>query len=126
MGTKTKEANAFACRKYAETLNGRLHHIIRGARGSAKRRGHSFDLTFEELKAAWEKQEGKCYYTGKEMSTQTHSFELMSLERLDCSKSYTPSNIVFVCWGVNKMRSDIPMDDFVRLCREVSTHLDYF
>lgn len=44
-----------------------------------------------------------------------------SVDRIDSRKGYTASNIHLVLQVVNTMKSDMPLDDFVALCRSVAT-----
>ncbi len=55
----------------------------------------------------FQKQSGKCYWTGVSMvpSLET-SLSIPSLDRLDCSGFYTPSNVVLASWGANRVRSN--------------------
>jgi len=56
-----------------------------------------FDLTVEYLKDLYEKQNGKCYISGKELSIIMHSDWKISIERLDQNNGYIKENIVFIC-----------------------------
>lgn len=41
---------------------------------------------------------------------------LMSLDRIDSSKGYTPSNIVLCCWGINSLKnSNTPEEMYLSL-----------
>lgn len=56
-----------------------------------------FDLTVEYLKELYEKQNGKCYISGKELSTNMHSDWKISIERLNQNNGYIKENIAFIC-----------------------------
>lgn len=55
------------------------------------------DLTVEFLKELYEKQNGKCYISGKELSIIMHSDWKISIERLDETNGYIKENIAFIC-----------------------------
>lgn len=62
-----------------------------------------FFITVEDLKKQWEKQNGKCPYTGWKLKTPKNTRESLprtpdraSLDRIDSSKPYTKDNIQFV------------------------------
>lgn len=67
----------------------------------AKRHSFAHDITTQDLIDQFEKQNGKCYYSGIQMSTLPHSNWLATVERLDQSIGYTKSNIVFACQEFN-------------------------
>lgn len=64
-------------------------------------------ITVEDLKRVWERQNGRCVYTHKQMllprTIADHKREMTraSLDRIDSKKGYTPDNVQFVCMAVN-------------------------
>jgi hypothetical protein len=107
-------------KKYTNTLNGRLKSLVKGARKSARDRKQDFAISYEDLQRLWDTQQGKCLYTGWEMSTFTKDLKLVSIERLDNSVGYLPENVVLICWCVNRARGTMPKEDFIYMCRSVS------
>lgn len=72
------------------------------------------DITKEWIKQQFEKQNGRCSYTNIKMinsNKKRHLFQ-PSMERMDCSKSYTIDNCVLVCLGSNLGRNDVPLDEY--------------
>ncbi len=70
------------------------------------------NLTVQELKVLWGKQEGKCAYTGIKMHLRPNSqhkdrapLTTASLDRIDCQKPYILDNVQFVCKGINFMKN---------------------
>lgn len=71
------------------------------------------NLTITDLENKWEIQNGKCYYSGIEMSKERHSDWSCSLERLDNSLGYINNNTVLICqefntttqWNINKINN---------------------
>lgn len=86
---------------------------------SAKRRYKEFDLTLQDLKDQWDKQNGKCPYTGFQMIPRTYTktpidkMRQASLDRIDSSKGYVVGNIEFVCCAINYLKSDFSQQEVV-------------
>lgn len=74
------------------------------------------DLTYEFLLELLEKQHGKCYYTGEEITFERYSPNVFSIDRKDSSKGYTRDNVVICIWDINRMKQDMPIDRLVELC----------
>lgn len=85
---------------------------------SARKRGLEFAVTAEYLWEIWLLQEGKCAYTGKSL---THGKDA-SLDRIDSSKGYIEGNVHWVDWQINRMKLNVPHEQFIQLCRDVVLH----
>jgi len=120
--TKTKEERYAVTEAYSNTLPGRLNKIKINARGSAKKRGHTCELEYYDIRDLWAKQNGLCAYTGWPMELTTKSQRLVSLERIDNNKSYTKDNILLVCWCANKARSGMTQNEFISMCKAIGNH----
>ena len=82
---------------------------------NAIHRNINFDLTQEDLEDIYQQQEGKCYYTGRELSKET-----WSPDRIDSSLGYTKDNVVLCLWDVNRMKTNYSIEEFVNLCKLVA------
>ena len=90
------------------------------------------DLTVEFLKELWEKQQGKCDYTGWELhmpfTTQgiydknKHYLMKASLDRIDNTKGYTKDNIHYTSTIANFARNKFSEDDLFTFCKAVVKH----
>lgn len=78
------------------SYRGALQQMYRSAKYTAKQRGMTFPLTFEELKGILIDQGGLCHYSKKPMSPKLGDFR-MSIERLDVLDTYTSTNTVLIC-----------------------------
>ena len=106
-------------RKYVCTLKGRLHRIYGRVCDRARKDNTETDITREYLLELYNKQEGKCFYTGKDMiydTEETYSRDLVSIDRVNPNKSYTKDNVVLCCWGVNNSKRDYTLEEYVELC----------
>ena len=90
-------------------------------RAGAKNRGLSWELTKEELHELL-KNNTTCALSGRELKYQVGEFDQASLDRIDCSKGYTIDNVQIVSQAVNCCRWDLSIDDFRKLCEDVSKY----
>ena len=104
--------------------NSKFSYFVRKAK--ARRKGG--ELTIEQVKAQWEKQNGKCAYTGISLilrrytkeARQAKPWELASLDRIDSSKGYQEGNIQFVSVSINYLKhemSDESTKEFLSLLK---------
>lgn len=78
----------------------------------AKKKNLRFSLSFRMFKALLELP---CYYCGRKLS-------LMSIDRVNSDKGYIRSNVVTSCVRCNGAKSDLTVDEFLEMCREVVSH----
>lgn len=94
--------------KLTHSIEGKLRRMLDSAKCSTKRRNlvasrkrTEVNLTVEEMIIQLIKQQGKCYYSGKNLSFDgTQKFHI-SLERLNTLSGYNKTNIVFICEELN-------------------------
>lgn len=106
---------------------------LRIARSRATGCGRDFDLTLQDLKEIWEKQNGICPYTGWAMYLPKSVGEYSrrcgednprkaSLDRIDSSQGYIKGNVQFVCHMANVAKHSYSHDTMVEFCRAVAEH----
>ena len=79
-------------------------------RSTAK--GLESDIDYKFLMELFDKQEGKCYYTGLKMKTEKgKTYDIMSLDRVNSSIGYMKDNVVFCINSINMMKADHDMED---------------
>lgn len=95
----------------------------------AKGLGRDFNLTLEDLDELYEKQNGKCYYTGEELilpatyqffATMDRNSFNVSIDRKDSSFGYSKENCVLCIKDVNIAKQNLSVSDFIQLCKEVT------
>jgi len=106
--------------KYLATLEGYIVKLLCTAKNHAKTRKNRgraeagvFDLTREDVRALWESQNGKCFYSKINMSIKQNTDWQCSLERLDPEKGYIVGNVALCCqefngpiqWSIEKINS---------------------
>ena len=83
-----------------------------------KTRNQVIDITIDDLKEKWEKQNGICEFSGVNLILSTYSkinknpIYTASLDRIDSSKGYIKGNIRWVSRAINWMKNDMS-DDMV-------------
>ena len=84
-------------------------------------------ITPEYLHQLYEKQEGKCYWSGlslkEEHSWIKHHPFAMSVDRLDNTKGYTPENVVLTRRLFNLGRMSFGHDEFKEVVTKLITEL---
>ena len=94
-------------KRYVSTTEGALRFRYTMKKSKALRKAIPFNLTFDQYKRQYEKQNGKDGYTGEQM---TFDFGLglsratVSLDRIDNEVGYVLGNIMFCCHGTNSKK----------------------
>jgi len=92
------------------------------------KRRRECDVTLEDLKKQWEKQKGRCPYTGwklKNLINTCYSNQLprtpdrASVDRIDSSKPYTKDNIQFVSMMAQFAKNNWSEKELLRFCESV-------
>ena len=68
------------------------------------------NITLKDLNDLYEKQKGKCYYTGTLMLLNSSKVKnrhplKISVDRIDSNQGYTVDNTVLCCLGINSLKS---------------------
>jgi hypothetical protein len=105
-----------------------FRNIYRVARVRSEKVGREFTISLEDVYAAWERQQGKCPYSGwplrlpekaQSQGNIDHLPDVASIDRIDSSKGYTPDNIQIVCRMANYAKADWSHEQMVEFCRAV-------
>lgn len=84
----------------------------------------TFDLTIENLLNLYNKQNGKCYYSGQAMTHISGELFAISIDRLDSEKSYNINNVVLCCSEINYMKQSMSVERFIECCKMIAnTHV---
>lgn len=106
-----------------------LQHKLNSFKGNAKKKEVPFNLTVDYLITLFEKQKGKCYYTGtileitsgignnkKTLITSPNQF---SLDRLEPKKGYIKENVVWCTYIINTCKNMLTEYEFYEMCKKV-------
>ena len=93
-------------------------------KSKAKARKISFDITLEEIKELFKKQDGRCGITNlpivpKTYKTRKKEMWTASLDRIDSKKGYTIKNVQWVHKEINMLKGKLPKEKFIDLCNLV-------
>lgn len=89
--------------------------LWRGARSSSKKRNLSFEISVDFVASLWEKQNGRCYWTGVPLLTDSpnnHPLRV-SIDRVDSRFGYHDENIVLSTMLVNFGRRNLSPEDTI-------------
>jgi|GEM_PF-1015566 len=89
-----------------------LSNKVNRTRLRAKKLNVPFDLTKEFFIKLFEKQEGRCFYTGEKLvciAGDGKHRNALSVDRIDCGRGYLIDNVVFCTNQVNTSKSDLPL-----------------
>jgi hypothetical protein len=101
-------------------IDGKISYIYKKSRRRSIEKNYDFDLTVKYLKDLYAKQNGLCYLSG--LRLEVSGTNAISLDRLDSSKGYIQGNVLFCCLSINKIKSDLSIDDFIKYCSYVAEH----
>jgi len=91
---------------------------------NAKLRGLNFEVTIQDLWEQFLAQNRKCALTGVELTFQKTILDrasTASLDRVDSTLGYTKGNIQWLHKDVNYMKSDLPQEVFIQICKQVAS-----
>lgn len=105
------------------TLDFRLKENLGWSKRRANEKGLPYNITLNYLKELYEKQEGKCFYTGLELSL-TNGTHRISIDQVIPSRGYTQDNVVLCAFVVNQMKFDLSLEDFVNTIENLHSNID--
>ena len=103
------------------TLKDAIRYKLYQAKYRSKNK-RQFNLKQEDLIKLWEKQKGRCYYSGLPMVIKQNEYNYISIDRYDSNKGYTIDNIVLCCHIINLMKKDMPEKIFISYCQAIVAH----
>lgn len=87
---------------------------------NAARRRLEFSLTLEYLDALWEKQNGRCAYSNRQLEIPTKSNKgTASIDRIDSEVGYIEGNVQFVHKSINTMKWNMGEAEFLQTIEEI-------
>lgn len=76
------------------------------------------ELTIQDIEDVWESQKGLDYFTGEPLEGNIK----MSIDRIDSNGIYEKSNIVITTWEINRMKNNLPNEQFISICTKITEH----
>ena len=105
--------NVTRIREYHDNRRDEFTGLREHLRRARQRKGKFEGLTLDHLLVVWERQRGRCVYTGVELEhpgCQGHEVSknfLASLDRIDSSVGYRDGNVQFVSATANHLKNDM-------------------
>jgi hypothetical protein len=98
-----------------------FHVLLNLYKKNAKARGILFELTISDLKDQFNKQDGKCCYTGQDMTVPANFLrifdpEIASIDRINPDMGYIQSNIQLTTKKINFMKYRMSHEEFISTC----------
>lgn len=103
--------------RFKREIESRLRNLYTKAK---QRINKEFNLQESDMLDTWGKQNGLCAYTKLPLVATANQFNTMSLDRIDSSVGYVPSNIQLVCAAINKMKQEYSEEMFLLFCHLVT------
>ena len=125
--TYCKDCQTQKTKKCTSTLNGFIKKIYKDMYHNAEKRAKelTIELTIEDIHDLYNKQNGLCAISGLKMSHETYAFKdkehiinrlNISIDRINSSLGYAKDNIQLVAAIVNRMKTDLPDNEFIKIC----------
>ncbi len=102
-------------KNYTTSIPHRFAALVNGIRSRQPDSTLSVDILIEKYKA----QDGRCFYSGIELSLDTGDFAI-SIDQVVPRGGYTPENTVLTCWIVNHMKKNLSASKFVEICTAIA------
>jgi dUTP pyrophosphatase len=99
-----------------------FYNRCRTLKDRAKVRNMEFDLDYKFLMELYDKQKGKCYYSGLELNINKSSeveYNTMSVDRMNTKKGYTKNNIVLCLNSINMFKAHHDLDNIKKVFKAI-------
>lgn len=104
-----------------ESIKNKIFVSFRAAKSRSEKDNIPFNIDINYLLEMYKKQNGKCFYSKIEMSKERGDYTV-SIDKKEPKLGYIKENIVLCCWLVNNMKRHIVVNDFINICKTISTN----
>jgi hypothetical protein len=115
------ESNKERYQKYSKVDS--MDAIYRNTKRTAQYRGKEFELTKDQIHELWQRQQGRCHYSGVLMTTELKHPNKVTLDRINSSKGYVLENVVLCAYRVNLMKREMTVSEFTETVDALYRHL---
>jgi hypothetical protein len=104
-----------------------ISSILYRAKKNSQKKNREFQITKDDVLELFEKQNGRCFYTNREMewSSGSKSNTAVSIDRIDSSKGYVKDNIALCCVVVNYIKHEMTIEEMIDWCSAIVEHSKY-
>ena len=135
MRWKTKESKQNSLNNLKDGGEGRkrddyslFRSLLRNIKNRCKSRHINCYITLKDIKELWDKQQGKCFYSGLSMNLPLTSngfrgkplINNCSVDRIDSNKDYQKDNVVLCCYGANIGKGIWSSEEYIKFCKYVT------
>jgi len=112
----------------SETLRAIMLNNIQRWRAKTVEAGQVFDLDYAYLQDLWDRQQGRCPYTGAQIALTRgyRQWDSASLDRIDPNGGYVRGNVVWTTRLVNTSKGQRSAAEFFEFCKSVAEHQESF
>lgn len=113
---------------YYSTIKGRMVELVSRSKRRANNSKIPHTLTSDFIEKMWHDQQGKCAITSipfvipQDRTCGKGTPFAPSINRIDCSKGYTPDNVRIVCLIVNYALNEFGEAPFKTMCESYVKH----
>lgn len=117
-----KNTHSCGCSKRRKSNQVYINRVYKFYYDNAKRKGHDFELEFDEL---IEMTQQSCHYCGckplnnYKLANDGFEFKYNGIDRVDNSKGYVVGNVVPCCKMCNAMKSNLDPDEFLAQVKKI-------
>ena len=120
-------------KKCTSTLNGFIKKIYKDMHHNVKKRAKelNIEITCDDIHQLYTKQNGLCAISGLKLTHETYAYKdkehiinrlNISIDRINSNLGYTRDNIQLVAAIVNRMKTDLPDSEFIKICSIITEH----
>jgi hypothetical protein len=125
--TYCKDCQTLKTKKCTSTLNGFIKKIYKDMHNNSKKRAKDLkiDITIEDIQELYNIQNGLCAISGLKMTHETYTYRdkehiinrlNISIDRINSNLGYSKDNVQLVTAIVNRMKTDLPDSEFIKIC----------
>ena len=131
--TYCKDCQCEKSKKWSSTIDGFIKKLHSDMRHNVKKRAKdlNIEITCDDIKELYNKQNGLCALTGRPMTTDTYMVKgnqhiinkmNISVDRINSDLGYSKGNIQLVGAMINRMKSDLTNKEFIDFCSIISEY----
>ncbi len=113
--------------EHTDPFHYNLKRAYIAAKSHSKKIGRPFSITFNDVLALWEEQNGRCAISGDAMEylpgNGTRNRYKVTMDRIDCTGGYEAGNVWLVCDWVNRAKSDLSKAELIRFSHGILRNL---
>lgn len=96
-----------------------LTRQICNAKTRSKENGLKFEIDIKYVLDLWDKQAGRCAFSGLKMVHEYNSLRTVSMDRIDSNVGYAQGNIQLVCKALNFAKNQSSNDEFLKFMNDL-------